>query len=124
MDREGRDLRARLVSVAAAVLVAAGAIVFVKKVLVPVVPSSGKHGIWMLECFVLLTIVGAFYYQEVMDGMEKVLRVIVGTTSPSSTAPEVHRISPFVLFLSLAASIAIYLAAQTWIDAGIPAPNS
>ena len=86
-----------------AFFVALGAVYFIKSAMLPDVASPTEDGIWQIEVFVVLLVGAAFILQEGMEGIGSIL----GKTERASK----HRIPPLMLIVTLAASLAIWIAA-------------
>lgn len=97
-----------------AILLAAGLVFLVKWLLVPSVTETQDHLNWIvgLEVIVVLAVLGAFFLNEIIEAMERMLRQF----HPRSARREhEHGVSSWSLINSLAASVIIYLAALYWI---------
>lgn len=96
-----------------ALVVAISVISFIKFVLVPKLSQSSDvlSQIWILEVFVLLTIVGAFIFKEILEGTDQ-----ISQQDQEKNTHNTHNLSPFHLITSLGASVFIYLAAFTWLS--------
>lgn len=104
----------KLVPVVIALIAAISVIVFIKTVLLPSVPQSTGSAaeIWMLEVVVILSVLGAFIYWEVLEGMQRILQVGQSSDKPHGDS---HGVSPMTLVGSFGASVAIYLIALAWL---------
>src|SRR6266851_4976628 len=92
-----------------ALVAASACVAFVKGFLIPKIGLEAKaHDIWALEIVVILAIVAAYIYKEILHGMGTLLR---HEKSAEKSSGKNVGVDPKVLMVSLAASVAIYLAA-------------
>lgn len=103
-----------LLPVIFAIFIAIAVIALIKWGLVPTSGqgTGGLADIWQLEVFVISSLLTAFIISEVLEIVQR----IIGRGSRSVSRHEPARISPMLLVKSFGASVAIYLAASTWMS--------